>query len=203
MASPSPSPSPASTSFDQTSLAWQVQRLTRQWGEGIERWFTANSNTADSDVPQIPEWLLKGLFWLVVAGILGWLGWQAYQLLRPYLTMQGRLGQGQERQAAPPTWQTVSDWLRQARTAQQHGNYPEACRALYMATLQRLSDQGKIAQEPSRTDGEYLRLVHSLNLPPPYQVVIGIHEQMCFDRVSVSSDTYQRCWQAYQEIAQS
>lgn len=190
--------------FEQNSLNWQVQQGTQRLTEWIEGLLVSNAPANNgNEVPQVPEWLLKGLFWLMVVGAIGWAGWQLYQLLRPYWVNYWRLQTRERWEEPPPAWKTAAEWLRQARAAQQQGNYREACRALYMATLQQLNDRGIILQETSRTDGEYLTLVQGLNLPPPYRVLIRTHERLCFDRVSISSEVYDRCWQAYQEIERS
>lgn len=195
----------ASGSFEKTSLDWQLQQLSQQigeWFEGLLPRSTANDPTAD--LPQLPEWLLKGVFWLIVIAVVAWAGWQIYKLLSPYLTDYWRTNRANSSAVASPASQyTVAEWLQQARIAQQQGNYQTACRALYMATLQQLNDRGILPQQASRTDGEYLSLLKSQNLPDPYQVVIRTHERLCFDQTTASVETYERCWQAYQEIERS
>jgi hypothetical protein len=95
----------------------------------------------------------------------------------------------------------VSGWLRQVQAFQRQGNYAQACRALYMAMLQRLDDTKQVPQQASRTDGEYLQAIQTLNQPTPYQVLITTHERVCFDDNStISSATFERCQQAYREI---
>lgn len=194
----------ASGTFDQNSLNWQIQQIAQQMGEWFERWLTGvDPSNSNDDSSQLPAWLLQGLFWLMVVGVIGWASWQLYQLLYPYITAQWQRQATQTQLVDSSIRQTAADWLRQSRAAKQQGNYPEACRALYMATLQQLNDRGLIVQELSRTDGEYLSLVQNLELPRTYQVLIHIHERLCFDRVTISSETYERCWQAYQEIERS
>lgn len=193
----------ASGTFQRNSLDWQAQQVTQRFGEWFERLLAGANLGGEESVAQPPEWLLKTVFWAIVIGAIGWASWQLYKLLRPYWLDYWRVTQARSLVNLPLTWQTVPEWLRQARTAQQQGNYREACRALYMAMLQLLNDRGIIPQEVSRTDGEYLTLVQSLNLPPPYRVLIRTHERICFDRVAISSEVYKRCWQAYQEIERS
>jgi hypothetical protein len=194
----------ASGTFKQNSLDWQIQQVTQRFSEWFERLLArVNSGGSGNAASQPPEWLLKAVFWFIVLGVLGWASWQLYKLLYPYWVTYRQLAQPRNQVDLPPAWQTVPEWLRQARTARQQGNYREACRALYLATLQLLSDRGVIPQEISRTDGEYLTLVQRLNLPPPYRVLIHTHERLCFDRVAISSEVYDRCWQAYQEIERS
>lgn len=197
-------PTLASGTFQRNSLDWQAQQATQRLGEWFERLLAgANLGGSEDSVTQPPEWLLKTVFWAMVIGAIGWASWQLYKLLRPYWINYWQFRQARHPVDLPPSWQTAPEWLRQARTAQQQGNYREACRALYMAMLQLLNDRGMIPQEASRTDGEYLTLAQSLNLPPPYRVLIRTHERICFDRVTISSEVYERCWQAYQEIERS
>jgi hypothetical protein len=188
--------------FQKSSLGWQLQQTQQRIEEFIERLLFGNDPNRDpaSDW-SLPDWLLEGLFWLLVIALVGWVGWQLYKLLSPYLYPAVRL----RRSPAPstnsqPQALTISEWLGRSRTAQQQGDYREACRCLYMAMLQNLNDKELIPQQLSRTDGEYLRLVQMLNPPQPYQTLIRIHEQLCFSDAAISADTFERCWQAYQEI---
>lgn len=131
-----------------------------------------------------------------------WTSWQIYTWLEPYWVNYWRSGQGGNRIVvqSPTAAPSLAEWLRQAHVTQQQGDYRTACRALYMATLQQLSERGLISQALSRTDGEYLHLVQTQNLPQPYQILIRTHERLCFDQVAASPEIYDRCWQAYQEI---
>lgn len=187
----------ASGTFSNNSLDWQIQKFFQRLGEGIESWFSNNVTVPDNPTP-LPTWFLQGLFWLVAISLIAWASWQLYRLLQPYW-------QQVDRQPVAAQ-QSVADWLNQAKTAQGQGNYQTACRALYMAALQRLSEQGLIPEQLSRTDGEYLALLRSLSLAPPaqalYQTLIGIHERLYFDRVTASAELYDRCWQAYQQLEQ-
>jgi len=195
----------ASGTFERTSITWQIQQFQQRVNEWLERFFARTPNT---DVPtrnwQIPDWLQKGLFWFLVTGLILWAGWQLYQLLQPYLSGYFRSGHlSPPLTAAASTQRMPSDWLKRSRQAQQQGNYREACRALYMATLQHLSDNSLIRQEPSRTDGEYLSLIQELSISQPYQLLIQTHEQLCFSDADISVEVFDRCWQAYQEIEES
>lgn len=195
----------ASGTFEKTSVAWQIQQLQQRISEWLERIF---ARPPDSNVPtpnwQIPDWLQKGLFWFMVVALILWAGWQLYQLLQPYLSGYFHPGNlSPPLTTAPTTRLTASDWLKRSRQAQQQGNYREACRALYMATLQQLSDNSLICQEPSRTDGEYLHLIQEISASQPYRLLIQIHEQLCFSDTDISVEVFDRCWQAYREIEES
>jgi hypothetical protein len=191
----------AGGTFEQTSWGWQNQQLWQQVGEWVEQLFLGSGLTEPS-APEFPEWLLKGVFWSVVGGVSIWAVWQLYQLLRPYFESWRLTSESFPAVSTTPTQpeHSVTEWLQQARLAQQQGNYREACRALYQALLQRLSDRQVIPQDPARTDGEYLNLIQSLAVHQPYQTLISTHERLCFSDSVISAEVFDRCWQAYQEI---
>jgi hypothetical protein len=188
--------------FQQNSLGWQMQQAQQRVGEWIE--LVLFGNDPDGDPPfdwSLPDWLLEGLFWLFVIGLISWMGWQLYKLLNPYLDNSLRLGRSPTLvPTSQPPKLTIAEWLGRSRTAQQQGDYREACRCLYLAMLQQLNDKDLISQQASRTDGEYLRLVQTLSDPHPYQMLIRTHEHLCFSDTAVSAETFDLCWQAFQEI---
>ncbi len=190
-------------SFEKNSFDWQLRQLQQQGMEWLERLLSNLSGTPDQSGSQLPDWLLRGLFWLLVIGAASFVGWQIYRLLRPYLATRFlRLGRPRESQPKPEQ-RSLPEWLERSRTAQQQGNYREACRALYMATLQQLSDRRLIDQEASRTDGEYLRLLPTIDRSQPYQVLIQTHERLCFSEADISVEQFDRCWQAFQQLMPS
>lgn len=191
-----------SGSFEKNSFGWQLHLLQQRVGEWLERLFAPVDRTR---LPNwsLPEWLTRLLFWVLAGIMLGWLSWQLYQLARPYFAAMTIAQAGQpDRRSLADAPVTVAAWLQRSRTFAQQGNYREACRALYMAALQRLNDTEPIPHEPSRTDGEYLQIVQTLSRSAPYQVLIRTHEQLCFDTTDISVDEFDRCQQAYREIEQ-
>lgn len=195
----------ASGTFEKTSLNWQIQQLQQRIGEWLERILTPK-NQSNLNPPDwtIPDWLQKGLFWLIVVALISWASWQLYKLLRPYLSSYLQLNPRSPRlPLEQATELAVSDWLRRSRQSQQQGNYREACRALYMAALQHLNDKDLICQELSRTDGEYLSLLQDLSVSQPYQILIRTHERLCFSDTAISAELFDRCWEAYQQIEAS
>ncbi|HEY9643215.1 MAG TPA: DUF4129 domain-containing protein [Coleofasciculaceae cyanobacterium] len=190
--------------FEKTNFDWQIQQLQQRFGEWLELLLSGNLGSLNGNDWQIPPWLLQGLFWLIVIGLASFLGWQLYRLIRPYLAIFWRLRQ------SPPLLSTltvetlaVSEWLHRSQQSRQQGNYRESCRALYQAMLQRLNDQQLIAQDLSRTDGEYTTLLHALSQldrPQPYHLLLRTHESLCFSTAPISAEICDRCWQAYREI---
>lgn len=70
-----------------------------------------------------------------------------------------------------------------------------------MAALEHLHHYDLVRQEPSRTDGEYLRLVQALPTANAYHTLFRAHEQICFSQDPISTELGDRCWQAYQELS--
>ncbi|MBD3882478.1 DUF4129 domain-containing protein [Phormidium tenue FACHB-886] len=186
-------------SFEKTNPDWQIRQLQQQFGEWLERLFAGSSDAQPNNF-QPPEWLLRGLFWLLVLGLAAFLGWWLYRRFRPLVAASW--SRRQTHPVPQAEQRSVTDWLQQSRTAQQQSNYREACRALYMATLQQLNDRHLIDQAVSRTDGEYLRLLPTLDRPQPYQVLIQTHERLCFSQATISAEQFDRCWQAFQQLSQ-
>lgn len=183
--------------FQKNSIDWQLQQVQRQVEEWLEL-VLGRSGGNSSPGWSFPPWFLQGCFWLIAVSLTAWAGWQLYKLLRPYLPNSLR---SEPLDAAPRSPQsTAAEWRQRARLAQQQGDYREACRSLYLAMLQQLSDRHLLQAEPSRTDGEYLNLAQTVSCPQAYRLLIDTHERLYFGNVVVSADLFDRCWQAYQEI---
>lgn len=192
----------AADSFDKNSLGWQLQQLGQRVGEWIEARFFKNV----PNLPQTPNWsfptgVLEVMFWAIVLSATLWLGWQLVRLLAPYWTRSPSQDARQLRKAASKEEErSVAGWIRQMQEFQRQGNYREACRALYMAMLQRLNDTKLVPHQSSRTDGEYWQVVQPLPQSQAYQTLIRTHEQLCFGDGVISADLFNRCQRAYQEI---
>lgn len=195
------------TEFRQTGPGWVLGRASRNLGEWLQLTLFGNDQPLDDYLPnwQIPEWVYEVIFWAVAVILISWASWQLYRLLTPY--MAGLLGTQREFvsvgqvEDAPQT--SVEEWVARSRRAQQAGDYREACRALYMAALQRLNDINLIRQQSSRTDGEYLSLLQSLPRSQAYALLVQTHEQLYFGDRPVTAERYQQCQQAFQEISAS
>jgi len=192
------------TEFRETGPGWVLGRVSRNVGEWIQLTFFGNDEQLGDYLPdwQIPEWVFEVIFWAVAVVLITWASWQLYRLLAPYLA--GWLGNREEfvsiGQVEAPPQASVEEWVARSRRAQQAGDYREACRALYMAALQRLNDTNLIRQQSSRTDGEYLTLLDRLPRSHPYTLLVETHEQLCFGDRPITEERYQQCQQAFQEI---
>jgi len=196
-----------SAAYNSSSLGWQLR-------QGIQRfleWSEYRASQADVDLPDWnwPNWNLppevgQVLFWGGAAAVSVWLGWLLFRAVEPtvkrwlvrdqkWVTLEGAQSVD-EVHSAQYWWQQAQDYAQQAQ-------YKEACRALYKATLQQLHDSQRLLHKSSRTDGEYLeKLGQDRSLPRPYQLLIGTHERLLFGKAIASSEMFQRCRQAYEEI---
>lgn len=186
--------------YEKNSFGWQIQQLQHRLSEWWER-LTLPEGQVDVPNWSIPEWLFRSVFWLIAVVLAIWVGLRLYRLLYPYLNLTWL---ERPSQVTPPSSHStdfsVAEWLQRSRKFAQQGNYREACRALYLATLQRLHDIDLIPSQPSRTDGEYLDMLQTLPDPRPYEVLMQTHEQLCFSKTDISRDSFDRCQRAYQAI---
>ncbi|MBW4443179.1 MAG: DUF4129 domain-containing protein [Plectolyngbya sp. WJT66-NPBG17] len=194
----------AAEQFQKSDFNWQIQQFFRQVGEWIELRFP---QIQPPDVPNAPNWAfpswwLEAGFWVVVGLAVLWLGFQIYLWVRSYLNRnQAQIAKFLDRGSANAEKErTISGWVKSAQEFQQQGNYREASRALYMATLQRLSETKLIPNDKSRTDREYLRLVQLLPQAESYQMLLDTHELLCFSNLPISAEMFDRVQRAYDNI---
>jgi Domain of unknown function (DUF4129) len=192
-------------SFDKTSFGWQIQQMQQRVGEWIEVTFSPALSKAVNSLG-FPEWLwdiLVVIGWVILAFVVAWLALQIYRQLRPYI--ESLIFPIRDRQKSTLTEDkslsyTVAEWLQQAQKLRSQGNYSEACRALYMALLQRLAEAELIPAQISRTDREYLKLMAKIPSCQSCKLLVATHEQIWFSDASISSETFERCQQAYQDV---
>jgi hypothetical protein len=195
----------ATEAFQKNSLSWQLQQGQQRFTEWLEGIFTRV--VPDRPMPDwsLPAWLSQGIFWLVVIGLLAWLGWQAYQIASPYLQTMWRGYYDAVALVQPSSSHglTSRELLRQAQEAQRKQRYRDACRLLYLAVLSQLDERQVIVHQASRTDREYLALLTQQSILEPYQTLFETHERLSFSNFLVSKEVCDRCWQAYREIEQA
>lgn len=181
--------------FQQNSVNWQIRLFSQRVGEWIEVRL-ANAQIPIPNVQVSQNWIVT-LCWIILIAIALWLTWQLFNLLAPQLARPRAERLNAASVARSPS---AADWLRQAQQQQQQGNYPEACRSLYLAMLQRLDETQQVPIAASRTDGEYLQCVRQLPQPQPYQLLIQTHEQVCFGTQPITIENFRSCQQAYEQI---
>lgn len=196
-----------------TSLGWETRKLLSRFNQ----WVSYQGEQTDIDAPDLPQWswpeeIARVLSWVVLAGLTLWLCWLLYKALEPLVRAwwereQHWLSLGANKAPAAETY-SVGHWMRLAQQAVKQGNYKEACRALYRATLQQLHDTQTLLHDPSRTDGEYLETLRKKlspggSLPRPYQLLIGTHERLVFGSAIASAEMFKRCRRAYEEVAKT
>ncbi|HBB33677.1 MAG TPA: hypothetical protein DDZ80_01075 [Cyanobacteria bacterium UBA8803] len=200
-------------SYENNSLAWQLQQVQQRVGE----WWELQVSRFLPSQPDEPDlswlsWLnspilaiiAKAVFWLLLAFLLSWTALQFLQRWQPYIkALRNPLSQLSDRETTTSVRElSVAGWLERSQKFQQQENYREACLCLYRAMLQRLHDRGVAPHQLSRTDGEYLELVQQLPQPRSYQVLLMTHQQLCFSNADASSSLLEQCQQAYREIGE-
>lgn len=194
----------AAGTFQKNSLDWQAQQVWWRVSEWIELHFPKFNppNVPNAPPWEFPTWWFQAAFWVISALLVCWLGWQLYQWLsfyfNPNRSQSSKLAYHRAESSARE--RTIAHWMREVQHFQRQGNYREACRALYMAMLQRLNDAKLAPHQASRTDGEYWNLVQLLPQSQAYQTLLRTHEHVCFGDAAISVDAFNRCQQAYGDI---
>ncbi len=204
--------------FQKTSWDWQISLSRQSLGESLEyqqkrlfNWLESLFSPFKDILPDIsPKWnlderlldILKILFWLALGLFLTWIASQLWREFRPYFyTWWGKINRFETDAKTSETQLSSSTWLTRSQELARQGNYREACRLIYLSTLQYLHEKSILPHKRSRTDGEYLQLLElSTNSMQSYQTLIDTHEQLCFDDAEIVSDNYEQCQQAYQQI---
>jgi hypothetical protein len=194
-------PAQSTKQFEKTSLDWQFLQLQQQIGESLERWLQRTS-LPRLNWPVSESWG-QGLLVAIACLLAIWLGWQLFGLLHRAGWLSSQVG---SHRSKPPnnqeqeSEQTAAQWVQRSQMAARQRNYGEACRALYLAMVQRLHESGTIPAASDRTDGEYLHLVRTLPNAAAYEVLIQTHERLYFGNATISASGFNRCQQAYQQI---
>jgi hypothetical protein len=191
-------------SFDKSDWNWQIEQFQRRVSEWLEaNFFPAAEKVIRSTDWTISDWVINATIWLawaILGSAIAWMIWQIFKVIRPYLETIGwikiRNSQTEKLPISPP----AIEWEQRSQNLAARGEYREACRALYMAMLQRLHESALAPQQPSRTDGEYLHLLRHIPRWQSYQVLLNTHERLCFNDEMLSVNTFERCQQAYQEL---
>ena len=190
----------SASSFKQDSLGWRINLIKQRFGE----WSEYRMSRLDADWEFIPSKLIEFCLWSIIAILLVWMVWQAWLLLRPYWRRWQKPSNRPVSFTPSPTTPQLSaaDWIERSQTARIDADYRRAIFCLYQAMLGLLDERGIIPSQPSFTDEEYRRSLLQQAFPPqPYELLLSIHQRLCFSRAEADRALFERCQQAYQQIA--
>lgn len=194
-------------SFQQDSLGWRINLITRRIGEWVEYRISQLGTDWELDLARSKLlWqIIKFCLWSIIAILVVWLLWQGYLLLRTY---GKRWQRAQKRQISLDTSDrtpqlTTVDWVERSQTARIEGNYREAIFCLYRAMLSLLDERGLIPTQSNLTDEEYRRSLLQMQITSlqPYELLLSIHQRLCFSKAEADRSLFEQCQQAYQQIA--
>lgn len=195
----------ATNTFKANTFGWQI----RQTAQRVQEWLDYQFSRVDVEGPDLPAWKwpeagARVVFWILVVALGLWLSWMIYRAtLKYWQQRQGRTDNRATVKSVPTAdLRSALEWWREANALAQAGQYREACRALYLAALQKLHEQKVLSYDSSRTDGEYLNAIAAQTQPRPYELLIRTHERTEFGNAPATAETYQRCRKAYREIDQ-
>ncbi|MEM6612273.1 MAG: DUF4129 domain-containing protein [Cyanobacteria bacterium P01_C01_bin.72] len=195
-------------SFKQDGLGWRISLIRQRLGEWIEY------RLSKLDLPDWEgeswelSWLwqvIKFFLWSILAILLILLLWQLWLLIRPYWK---RWQRPSDRHSPfipqPQTPQlSVAEWLERSQSARIEGNYRQAIFCLYQAMLRLLDERGIVPSQPSFTDEEYRRSLLKIQISPltPYELLLSIHQRLCFSSAEADRAMFEECQQAFEQIA--
>lgn len=200
----------AASSFEKSNLTWQLRMAQQQVGEWWEMQMDQfKNNLSNTSLPlDLENWdiatlalITKVLSGFCFAFLIFKVVQAVWQRLSPYLyTLKFRNQTPELSSKTNKSQQTVTTWLKRSQKFRQQGNYRDACLCLYNAMLQQLNDTNLIPNEPSRTDGEYLDLTHTLPNSSAYRTLLLMHQELCFNQGDISQADFEQCQTAYQQL---
>ena len=194
-------------SFKQDGLGWRINLIKQRFSEWSE--YQASQLDTDSwDWGFLTSYLLwqiiKFCLWLIIALMLVWMTWQLWLLFRTY--WKGWQRTSDRYSAYNPPVNTIqlsaADWVERSQSARIEGNYRQAIFCLYQAMLQLLDERDIIPNQLSLTDEEYRRSLLQIQVSPfpAYELLLSIHQRLCFSRAEANQALFEECQQAYQQI---
>jgi hypothetical protein len=190
------------------SLPWQLDQLKQRFDE----WIELQTIKLDNNLPEVDlfswlnnywvETIARFLFWIIIAFILGWLGFKTANFLEKYFqSLENKYNPTNiQQQNQQKSILSVHKWLTRSYNFQQQGNYRQAIWCLYMAMLQKLNDQGIAPHQGSRTDGEYLKIMGTLPNFSAYQTLFINHQNLLFANQEATLNMWKECQQAWEQI---
>lgn len=196
-------------SFKQDGLGWRIDLIKRRVGEWIEyQTSQIDIDTEGWDFSWLGSELLwqivKFIMWSIIALLLVWMTWQIWLLGRTYWKRWQRTSDRYtplEPTVTTPKF-SQADWLERSQNARVEGNYRQAILCLYQAMLALLDERGMIQNQLSMTDEEYRRSLVKMQISPlqPYNLLLSIHQRLCFSKAEADKALFEECQQAYQQI---
>lgn len=195
--------------FKQDGLGWRIDLIKQRFSEWIE--YKTSQLDLDNDSwdlsflkSELLWQVIKFCLWSIIAVLLVWITWQIWLLLRPYWKRWQRQSDrlAQDLKPIPTVKQSAADWVERSQTARINGNYRQAILCLYQGMLQLLDERDVIPAQLSRTDEEYRRSLNKLQVSStqPYELLLSIHQRLCFSSAEASQSLFEQCQQAYRQI---
>jgi hypothetical protein len=193
-------------SFKQDGLNWRINLIKQRFGEWMEyKTSQLNPNWDFASFQETLLWqIIKFCLWSIIAVLLVWIAWQLWLVLRLYWKRWQRTSDRHPNFTSftQTTQLSAADWVERSQSARVDGNYHLAIICLYQAMLKLLDERGIIPTQLSLTDQEYRRSllkipVASLN---SYELLLSIHQRLCFSQAEADRALFEECQQAYQQI---
>ena len=189
-------------SFKQDSFGWRIELIKQRVGE----WIEFKTTRLDSDRELELTWLwqiIKFCLWSIIAVLLVWIVWQLFLFLRSYWKRWSR--SDRQTSFSTPVHQprlSAADWVERSQTARIDGDYRSAIFCLYQAMLSLLDERNIIPTQSSLTDEEYRRSLLKMQISPfqSYELLLSIHQRLCFSTAEANRTLFEECQQAYQQI---
>ena len=195
-------------SFRQDGIGWRWDLLKRRFGEWVE--YKTSQIEIETDGWDFSwlgsKWLwltVRFLMWSLIAVLAVWIIWQLWLFGRIYWK------RWQRTESYAPVKATIAapkfsqaDWLERSQNARVEGNYRQAIFCLYQAMLALLDERGMIQNQLSLTDEEYRRSLSTMQVSAfsAYDLLLSIHQRLCFSKAEADKSLYEECQQAYQQI---
>jgi hypothetical protein len=194
-------------SFKQDGLGWRFDLIKQR----ISEWLEFKTSQLDTDAwgweflkSKLLWQIIKICLWSIISVLLVWITWQLWLLLRPYWRRWDRESDRHSNFKTPNNTPRLSvpDWVARSQTARIEGNYRQAIFCLYQAMLELLDQRGIIPTQASLTDQEYQRSLAKLQVSPsqPYELLLSIHQRLCFSSAEADQALFEQCQQAYRQI---
>lgn len=195
--------------FEKTNLPWDVklwQQRTGEWFETLTSGWKAPDIPENAPKPEVAPQTWEGLFWLILIALGGLLVWKLYPSIARLIAEQSIPRPDLTPVPEVPAL-TQNQWLQQARSAKDKGDYGQAARALYFAALTRLQERDLISTDRTFTNGEYRTQLRRKKANPKtdraYQTLVNTHESLYYSQNNpISAQRYEDCDRAYRDIDQ-